>query len=114
MKNYFTFEELTKTDTGLVNDPITMEQIRNLDKLRFVLNILRHLLGCPIIVNSAFRTSEVNEAVGGVPGSYHLEGLAADIRCSDNRKLSSICNHWFDCGIFSECIVYDNFIHVAI
>ena len=35
----------------------------------------------PIIINSRFRSPEVNKAVGGVPTSNHLTGCAVDIRC---------------------------------
>ena len=35
----------------------------------------------PIIINSGFRSPEVNKAVGGVSTSNHLTGCAADIRC---------------------------------
>jgi len=35
----------------------------------------------PIIINSGFRSPEVNKAVGGVPTSNHLTGCAVDIRC---------------------------------
>ena len=34
----------------------------------------------PIIINSGFRSPEVNRAVGGAPNSNHLTGCAADIR----------------------------------
>ena len=35
----------------------------------------------PIIINSGYRSPEVNKAVGGAPGSNHLTGCAVDIRC---------------------------------
>ena len=35
----------------------------------------------PIIINSGYRSPEVNKAVGGTPGSNHLTGCAVDIRC---------------------------------
>ena len=34
----------------------------------------------PIVINSAYRSEAVNKAVGGVKGSNHLTGCAADIR----------------------------------
>ena len=34
----------------------------------------------PIIINSGYRSEAVNKAVGGVSGSNHLTGCAADIR----------------------------------
>jgi hypothetical protein len=41
---------------------------------------LQRAVGRPIVVNSAFRSYEVNRAVGGVSSSQHLTGEAADIK----------------------------------
>ena len=87
---YFTFTEMTKTDSGLVNIPDDMNVIRNLVRLSEFLQIIRNELQLPIIVNSGYRSKEVNEAVGGVLSSYHVKGLAADIKCSDMDKLLTI------------------------
>lgn len=43
------------------------------------LQIIRDYFGVPVNVNSAYRTEEYNEAVGGVADSQHLLGKAADI-----------------------------------
>ena len=86
----FTFKELVKTDTGLDNIPDDMNVIHNLVRLSEFLQIIRNELQLPIIVNSGYRSKEVNEAVGGVLSSYHVKGLAADIKCSDMDKLLSV------------------------
>lgn len=86
----FTFKELVKTDTGLDNMPNDMNVIRNLVRLSEFLQIIRNELHLPIIVNSGYRSKEVNEAVGGVLSSYHVKGLAADIKCADMDKLLTI------------------------
>ena len=86
----FTFTEMTKTDSGLDNIPDDMNVIRNLVRLSEFLQIIRNELHLPIIVNSGYRSKEVNEAVGGVLSSYHVKGLAADIKCSDMDKLLTI------------------------
>ena len=41
----------------------------------------------PIIINSGYRSPEVNKAVGGVATSNHLTGCAADIRVSGIEQL---------------------------
>src|SRR5574344_454836 len=86
----FTLKELIKTDTCYNNIPEDMNIIKNLVSLAEFLQTIRNELHLPIIVNSAYRSKEVNEAVGGVSSSYHCKGLAADIRCSDMDKLLTI------------------------
>lgn len=44
----------------------------------------------PIIINSGFRNARVNRLVGGVAGSQHLIGQAADIRPKDPSKFSAL------------------------
>lgn len=55
----------------------------NIEKLCF--NYLEPLRLCfgPIIINSGYRTELENSCCGGAKNSYHLKGLAADIRCKD-------------------------------
>ena len=87
---HFTFTEMTKTDSGLDNIPDDMNVIRNLVRLSEFLQIIRNELHLPIIVNSGYRSKEVNESVGGVLSSYHVKGLAADIKCADMDKLLAV------------------------
>ena len=84
---HFTLAELTKTKTGISNVP-NEEQVNNLrrvcqwlEKLRKRWNDLYGEGDDPIIINSGFRSSEVNKAVGGATLSNHLTGCAVDIRC---------------------------------
>ena len=86
----FTFKELVKTDTGLDNMPNNMNVVKNLARLAQFLQSIRNELHLPIVVTSGYRSKEVNEAVGGVLSSYHVKGLAADIKCADMDKLLTI------------------------
>ena len=86
----FKFKELVKTDTGLDNIPNDMNILRNLCRLAAFLQTIRNELHLPIIVNSAYRSPEVNAKVGGVASSYHAKGLAADVKCVDMDKLLTI------------------------
>ena len=64
---------------GISNAPL-QEHILNLQKLcNTVLEPLRAKIGKPIIVNSGFRSPEVNVLVGGSATSDHCHGRAADI-----------------------------------
>ena len=86
----FTFKELIKTDTGLDNIPNDMNIIKNLCRLTDFLQMIRNELHLPIIVTSGYRSKEVNESVNDASSSYHVKGLAADIKCSDMDKLLSV------------------------
>ena len=81
----FALKELLTTSTGLPNCPETWEQLENLQRLAGFLQCVRNIYGKPIIVNSAFRSKAVNEKACGVKSSYHLKGLAADIRGTDAK-----------------------------
>ena len=94
----FTFKELVKTDSGLDNIPDDMNVLSNLCRLAAFLQTIRNELHLPIIVNSAYRSPEVNAKVGGVASSYHTKGLAADIRSSDMDKLLAVLHsHLLEC-----------------
>ena len=86
----FSFSELIKTDTGLKNIPDDMNILSNICRLAAFLQTIRNELHLPIIVNSAYRSPEVNAKVGGVLSSYHVKGLAADIKCADMDKLLAV------------------------
>ena len=81
MTPHFTLEELTHTDhRTLDNTPNETEQA-NIQRLAEFLEAVKTLLnGKPIMVNSAFRSKAVNDAVGSKDTSQHRIGCAADIR----------------------------------
>lgn len=75
----FHLSELTVTNVKAPNNP-TLEEVNRLRALAVnVLQPLRDALGKPVIVNSAYRSPQVNAVVGGVPTSQHSRGEAADI-----------------------------------
>ena len=87
LSEHFGLAELCKTKTGIENVP-NEAQVENLKRLCRWLEQLRrrwnNLYGegdDPIVINSGFRSPEVNKAVGGVSTSNHLTGCAVDIRC---------------------------------
>ncbi|MDO4986273.1 MAG: D-Ala-D-Ala carboxypeptidase family metallohydrolase, partial [Prevotella sp.] len=42
----------------------------------------RNKIGHPIVINSGYRSPQLNRKVGGAPTSNHLTGCAVDIRTS--------------------------------
>lgn len=82
----FTLEELTATSYSLYQTQPTQEQLLNLMFLAAtILQPLRDAFGQPIYINSGFRSLALNYHVGGVKGSYHLQGLAADLRINSEN-----------------------------
>jgi hypothetical protein len=77
----FTLEELTITDhREFDNTPNELEK-QNLIRLAKLLEQVKSTLGGKaIMVNSAFRSKQVNDAVGSKDSSQHRLGCAADIR----------------------------------
>ena len=92
---HFTLGELCKTSakTQDGNNPSHVH-IENLKRLCGWLEMLRSEWNKrygdgddPIVINSGYRSEAVNKAVGGVKGSNHLTGCAADIRVAGIEQL---------------------------
>jgi hypothetical protein len=81
LTEHFTLDELTHTNhRTLDNTPNDAEQA-NLQRLAEFLEQVKSALGSkPIMVNSAFRSKAVNDAVGSKDTSQHRLGCAADLR----------------------------------
>ena len=93
LSQHFTLGELCKTSVKTKDGNIPSHvHIENLKRVCGWLERLRQRCNLnkkekiknkdePIIINSGYRSPQVNKAVGGAPGSNHLTGCAVDIRC---------------------------------
>jgi len=93
LSEHFSLAEMCKTSANLGNVP-NEAQVENLKRLCGWLEMLRSEWNKrygegndPIFINSGFRSEAVNKAVGGVKGSNHLSGCAADIRVAGIEQL---------------------------
>lgn len=93
---YFSLKELCRTNTGFLNIPNQIQNANLQLLIEKVLDPARELLGEAITVNSGFRSPMVNNAVKGAKKSQHLTGQAADIKCSDNKKLFELIRDNFE------------------
>jgi len=81
LSEHFTYEELTHTDHREFDNTPNEQELENLKRLAAFLEEVKSVLGGkPIMVNSAFRCKQVNDAVGSKDSSQHRIGCAADIR----------------------------------
>ena len=81
LSKHFTLAELTHTNHRTLDNTPNEGEIENLKRLAVLLELVKTQLGGrPIMVNSAFRSSAVNAAVGSKDTSQHRSGCAADIR----------------------------------
>ena len=113
---HFTLEELTHTDhRTLDNTPNETEQA-NIQRLAEFLEAVKTLLGGkPIMVNSAFRSKAVNDAVGSKDTSQHRIGCAADIRVpgmTPDQVVRAIIAS--DLGFDQVIREFDRWTHVSI
>ena len=101
LSEHFTLGELTKTsyktEDGNIPSRVAIENLKNicenwLEDLRYSYNTLYpEISPCAalsrddkkgIIINSGYRSPEVNRLAGGAPTSNHLTGCAVDIHVS--------------------------------
>ena len=77
----FTLDELIHTDHRELENKPNETELANIQRLAQFLEAVKTVLGGkPIMVNSAFRSKAVNDAVGSKDTSQHRVGCAADIR----------------------------------
>lgn len=129
LSEHFTFEELTHTDhREFDNTPtehekciidgkeVTVNAVANLTRLANFLEELKTVLGGkPIMVNSAFRSHDVNTAVGSKDTSDHRRGCAADIRVPGMTP-DEVVRAVIASGLAYQQVIreFDRWTHIAI
>ena len=89
LSEHFTLGEMTVSNHKEVYNIPSHEAIANLANLSKWLEVLRERAGTPIIINSGYRSPQLNRKIGGAANSNHLTGCAADIRTSGMEQ--AIC-----------------------
>ena len=94
---HFTLGEMTKSSSHpeVYNIP-SHEAIANLKRVCGWLEALRERYGKPIVINSGYRSPQLNKKIGGVATSNHLTGCAADIRVENMEQLIRYANILLD------------------
>ena len=118
MTENFSLEEMTVSEIasrkGLDNTPNATE-ITNLMHTAALLEQVRALLKKPIIINSAFRSKAVNDAVGSKDTSQHRIGCAADIRVPGMTP-KQVVEACIDANIPYDQVIqeFDSWTHISV
>jgi zinc D-Ala-D-Ala carboxypeptidase len=113
---HFTLEELTVTNHRQFDNTPNADETANLTRLAQFLELVKTKLdGKPIMVNSAFRSKQVNDSVGSKDTSQHRLGCAADIRVpgmTPDQVVRAIMGH----GLYFDQIIreFDAWTHISI
>ena len=112
----FTLEDLTHTDHREFDNAPNDAELANLVRLADFLEQIKSVLGGkPIMVNSAFRSKQVNDAVGSKDTSQHRIGCAADIRVPSMMP-DQVVKAIIASGIGYDQVIreFDRWTHVSI
>jgi hypothetical protein len=116
LTEHFTLEELTHTDHREFDNTPNDVEIAILQRLaEFLEKVKMVLRGKPIMINSAFRSKQVNDAVGSRDSSQHRIGCAADIRVP-NMKPDEVVQALMASGLEYDQIIreFDSWTHISI
>ena len=67
----------------------------------------------PIIINSGFRSAAINNMVGGVPNSQHLQGCAADIRPCDPKQFQRLVSFLKAHALTDQLLTGSGWLHIS-
>jgi uncharacterized protein YcbK (DUF882 family) len=116
LSEHFTLEELTHTDHRQFDNAPNATETANLVRLAGLLEEVKTILeGKPIMVNSAFRSKQVNDAVGSKDSSQHRIGCAADIRVPGVTP-DEVVRAVIEAGIGYDQIIreFDRWTHISV
>ena len=81
---------------------------------------LREWVGGPIKVNSFFRGSKLNKAIGGAKKSQHMKGQAMDIDDNYGNATNAEMFHWIKDNLEFDQLIWEfgdddnpNWLHVS-
>jgi uncharacterized protein YcbK (DUF882 family) len=112
----FTLDELTHTDHREFDNTPNATELANLTRLAAFLEEVKTVIGGkPVMVNSAFRSKQVNDAVGSKDTSQHRIGCAADIRVPGMTP-DEVVRAVIKAGIGYDQIIreFDRWTHISV
>ena len=113
LSQHFTLSEFCNLDKYPANVP-TMQHVVNMTYgCHMLLEPAREAIGCPILINSGFRNADINRRVGGVAGSQHLQGCAADIRPKDPAKFQQLVDFLKAHALTDQLLTGSGWLHIS-
>ena len=116
LTEHFTLEELTFTNHREFDNTPNEEELANLQRLaEFLEKVKMVLRGKPVMINSAFRSKQVNDSVGSKDSSQHRLGCAADIRIP-NMTPDEVVQTLIASGLEYDQLIreFDSWTHISI
>jgi putative chitinase len=80
LSEHFSLEELTITNHREFDNTPNDAELENLKRMAEFLEEVRALLGKPLLINSCYRSEQINNSVGSKSTSQHRVGCATDFR----------------------------------
>ncbi len=125
ISKHISYKEATKSRTATINgidnhpDQEQLERMKNVAEKVF--EPLREHFGVPIVINSFFRSEELNRRIGGATRSSHMTGEAIDIDDTMGGVTNSEMFHWIKDNLVFEKMIWEygndespNWIHVSL
>jgi len=116
LTEHFTLEELPATSHREFDNTPNADEIANLTRLAtFLERVKAKLGGKPVMINSGFRSKQVNDSVGSKDTSQHRIGCAADIRVPGMTP-NEVVQTLIDSGLPYDQIIreFDSWTHISV
>ena len=116
LSEHFTLEELTVTSHREFDNTPNGDEIANLTRLAIFLERVKAKLGMkPVMINSGFRSKQVNDSVGSKDTSQHRLGCAADLRVPGMTP-REVVQILIDSGLpYDQLILeFDSWTHISV
>jgi hypothetical protein len=116
LSEHFTLEELTATSHREFDNTPKASELANLMRLAALLEQVKTVVGGkPVMINSGFRSKQVNDSVGSKDTSQHRIGCAADIRIpgmTPDEVVKAIMSS--DIGYDQIIREFDSWTHISV
>jgi len=111
ISNHISYAEAIHSNTakrrGIDNTPNEVQVLSMKLLADKIFEPLREWVGGPIKVNSFFRSTALNEAIGGASSSQHCKGQAIDIDDVYGRKTNADMYHWIQANLDYDQMIWE-------